>query len=265
MPLRAVETFPVCAGDLPEKTLRHGRYEVRFARTLAELEEICRLRYEVFNLELGEGLDSSVETGLDVDEFDAVCHHLVVIDRDSDRIVGCYRMQSSAMAERYRGFYSEGEFDLAPLGEEILGQAIEVGRACVAKEHRSTQVLFLLWRGLALYVATRRKRFLFGCCSLTSQDPLEGRAVMDHLRARGHVHPELSVDPRPGFECRVEGAAGEPPEVRIPPLFRIYLRHGALVCSPPAIDRRFKTIDYLVLFDVDAMDPRMFGVFFDST
>ena len=52
-------------------------------------------------------------------------------------------------------------------------------------------------------------------------------------------------------------------EARIPTLFRIYLRHGAKVCGPPAIDRRFKTIDYLVIFDVDAMDPAMFATYFE--
>lgn len=263
MPLTAVEQFPVFVEEIPRRTIRHGDYEVRFAHGLDELEAICRLRYEVFNVELREGLESSDATGLDVDEFDAVCHHLVVVDLPSDEIVGCYRIQTSAMAERYRGFYSQGEYDLSPLEPEVLGQAIEVGRACVAKEHRSTQVLFLLWKGLALYVATNRKRFLFGCCSLTSQDPVEGQAVMAHLRKTDHVHRDLMVQPRPGYECDAGPFDSAPAEVRIPPLFRIYLRHGARVCSPPAIDRRFKTIDYLVLFDVDAMDQRMFSTFFD--
>ena len=52
-------------------------------------------------------------------------------------------------------------------------------------------------------------------------------------------------------------------DAKLPTLFRIYLRHGAMVCGPPAIDRRFKTIDYLVLFDVEAMDPRMFETYFE--
>jgi len=263
MPLFAVEVFPVFADELPAKTLRHGRYEVRFARRVEELEELCRLRYQVFNVEMGEGLESSRDTGLDIDEFDPVCHHLIVVDTSRDEIVGCYRIQTSAMAARHRGFYSHGEFDLSALEEPVLGHAIEVGRACVAREHRSTQVLFLLWRGLALYVATNRKRYLFGCCSLTSQDPYEGRAVMDHLQRKGFVHPRLEVAPRRGWECYDESLEDRPMEVRIPPLFRIYLRHGAKVCGPPAIDRTFKTIDYLVLFDVDAMDPRMFSAFFD--
>lgn len=263
MPLPAVEVFPVFADEIPGRVLRHGRYEVRFARRVEELEELCRLRYQVFNVEMGEGLASSRETGLDIDEFDPLCHHLIVVDSSTGEIVGCYRIQTSVMADSHRGFYSQGEFDLSGLGAAVLGQAIEVGRACVAREHRSTQVLFLLWRGLALYVATNRKRYLFGCCSLTSQDPHEGRAVMEHLEREGRVHPQYAVVPQRGYECYDDTLDHRPVEVRIPPLFRIYLRHGALVCGPPAIDRCFKTIDYLVLFDVDAMDQRMFSTFFE--
>ena len=51
-------------------------------------------------------------------------------------------------------------------------------------------------------------------------------------------------------------------EAHIPKLFRTYLRHGAKVCGHPAIDRQFKTIDYLVIFDVAAMDERRFRMFF---
>lgn len=268
-PARAYPTF---ADLVPSETLSEGRYEVRFARSEAELDSLLRLRFEVFNLELGEGLEASFETGRDRDEFDAVCHHLVVVETQSREVVGTYRMQTHAMAAHSGlGFYSAAEFDLSPIPEEILGNSVEVGRACVAIGHRNTQVLYLLWKGLALYMATNHQRYLFGCCSLTSQDPEEGRRVMDHLEATGHLHPELRVLPRPDFECYDTGqgpsAEGEPgpasrPAVRLPKLFRTYLRHGAKVCGPPAIDRQFKTIDYLVIFDVAAMSERRFRTFF---
>ena len=231
---------------------------------MADLNAVLRLRFEVFNLELGEGLDESYETGRDEDEFDAVCHHLMVIEKATGQVVGTYRMQTSEMAARNRGFYSDQEFRLDQLPESVLASSLEVGRACVALSHRSTQTLFHLWRGLALYVATNRKRYLFGCSSLTSQDPMEGLAVMELLDRKGHIAHDLHVDPQPGFECYGPDLELDPDfKAKLPTLFRIYLRHGAMVCGPPAIDRRFKTIDYLVLFDVDAMDPKMFEVFFE--
>ncbi len=253
-------TYPIRGDLLPAGEITEGRYRVGFARTEEELDELLALRYEVFNLELGEGLDSSHATGRDRDEFDAVCHHLIVTECTSGRIIGTYRLQTSAMAASHIGFYSDAEFDLSMLPPEVLANSAELGRACVALEHRNTQVLFLLWKGLARYVAATDQRYLFGCCSLTSQDPAEGWAVMALLEKCGQVHPRLRVAPRPGFTCaragRFEGRA------KIPRLFRVYLRHGALVCSPPVIDRRFKTIDYLVIFDVTTLDEKRFQIFF---
>ncbi len=261
---RAVSAYPVCEDRLPERILREDRYEVRFARSQSELDAILRLRFEIFNLELGEGLESSWGTGLDLDEFDAVCHHLMVLDATSGEIVGSYRLQTSGMARQHLGFYCETEFDLSTLPPEVLDRSLEIGRACVSRSHRSTQVLFLLWKGLALYVAANHKRYLFGCSSLTSQDPSQGKALMDYLTAHGHVHPDLAVRPQPGCECYDETLQECPEiEVKVPTLFQAYLRHGAKVCGPPAIDPRFKTIDYLALFDVEAMPQRMFRTFFD--
>lgn len=255
--------YPVGAEWLPSQVVEEGHYELRFARDAEDLDRVLKLRFEVFNLELGEGLDESFESGRDQDEFDAVCHHLMVIDRECDELVGTYRLQTSEMAQQNRGFYSQQEFRLDQLPAAVLGSALEVGRACVAESHRNTQTLFQLWRGLAIYVAHNRKRYLFGCSSLTSQDPVEGRAVMALLERKGHLHPELRVEPQPDCVCYDEGFELDPEfPAKLPTLFRIYLRHGAKVCGPPAIDRLFKTIDYLVLFDVDAMDPRMFQTYF---
>ncbi len=257
-------TYPIAPEFLPERQLEEGHYLLRFARNDEDLDAVLRLRYEVFNLELAEGLESSHETGRDVDRFDPVCHHLMVIEKTSGDVVGCYRMQTSEMAAQNLGFYSEIEFDLSGFPPGVLETSMEIGRACVAREHRSTHVLFLLWKGLALYVAANRRRFLFGCSSLTSQDPVEGKAFMDRLVDKDYLHTQFEIRPQPGYECYPEGFAGDADcRVRTPPLFRIYLRHGAKVCGPPAIDREFKTIDFLILFDVDRMDSKMFETFFD--
>ena len=54
--------FPVSPQSLPDRELEEGRYRLRFARTAEELDAVLRLRFEVFNLELQEGLDTSHET-----------------------------------------------------------------------------------------------------------------------------------------------------------------------------------------------------------
>lgn len=229
-----------------------GRYVVTLAETIEEIDAALKLRFEVFNLELGEGLDSSFRTGRDCDDFDASCDHLIVTDLTNANVVGTYRLRTLEMAEHADGFYSAGEFDLKCLPPDVLDQALELGRACIAQNHRNRQVLFLLWKGLARYVQARQKRFLFGCCSLTSQQPADGNQLWDQLIDGGHMHPTFFVPALSEYEC--PAAPGRSTEVKIPRLFRMYLSIGAKVCSPPAIDRMFKTIDFLVLFDIDAMD-----------
>ena len=241
--------------------LRQGRYRLRFATTEEDRDQVFRLRFEVFNLELGEGLAGSFRTCRDRDRFDEHCQHLLVEDVCTARVVGTYRMQLPEVARQAAGLYVETEFDLSGIPSRVLERSVELGRACIAKEHRNRKVLFLLWRGLSAYVDRHDRRFLFGCSSLTTQDPREGLGLARDLEARGHRHPELVVLPRAGFECVSDASAEDLPSVPVPPLFGTYLRFGAKVLGPPALDREFGTIDFLTLLDVDAMDPADRGLF----
>jgi putative hemolysin len=257
----SLHPYPLLPSALPETESSEGLYRVGFARDAAELDAVLRLRFEVFNVELGEGLASSWETGRDEDEFDLFCHHLLVEEQATGKIVGTYRLQTLEMAEAGLGFYSATEYVMARVPREILRQSLEVGRACIAREHRKRQVLYLLWKGLARYMAFNRKRYLFGCCSLTGQDPALGLRALDHLWQRGAIHPDLWISALPAYQCLLDGAV-EPAAMELPQLFETYLRFGGKACSEPAVDRRFGTIDFLVLLDTDAMDPRSHRMFF---
>lgn len=246
------------------KAIETEKYFVRFAQTLEEVDAALKLRFEVFNLELNEGLDDSFITGRDEDEFDATCHHLIVVEKQSGTVIGTYRVRTLEMAGAL-GFYSAGEFNLSQLPFEVLEQSVEIGRACIAREHRNTAVLFLLWQGLAMYLTQTKKRFLFGCCSLTSQDCREGLQLLRQLESKGHVHSNFHVSPLPECACDENDFNENTFEVKIPKLFQTYLRFGAKVCGLPAIDRRFKTIDFFVIFDVEKMDERTKQLFFSPT
>lgn len=257
--------YPQARESLPPGEIAEGAYAVRYASSVEELDAILRLRFDVFNIELREGLEESFSTGRDQDEFDAQCHHLLVEHRPSGRVIGTYRIQTAAMALAARGFYTGTEFDLSRLPAEIVAQSVEVGRACIAVEHRLKPVLFLLWKGLALYMAHNQKRFLFGPCSLTSQDPWEGKRVLDYLERKNLVRKDVEVGAMPGYECIWEGTDPAPEKaerIELPPLFDIYLRYAGRTCGPPVIDRRFKTIDFFILFDVDALSARARRLFF---
>jgi putative hemolysin len=251
--LPAHQPYPVFPSLLPPSDVEQHRYRVTFASTRDDLDAVLRLRYDVFNRELGEGLDISLGTQRDFDEFDPVFHHLMVVDRPESTVVGTYRMQTSYMALRHRGFYSDGEFDLSTLPPHVIENAVEVGRTCIARPHRNSLVLLLLWKGLAGYLARTGTRYLFGCCSLPSLDPAQGRAALKAFERSGHMHPTIHVRPRPGWECDGPGGANDDAPVALPPLFRLYMRYGAKVCGPPALDRQFKTTDFLLLLDIAAL------------
>ncbi len=257
--LLPIREYPSNHGGIPPTTLESGEYILRFAKSGEDLDAVCRLRFEVYNLELGEGLDSSFDTSRDIDEFDSQCHHLMVIHRSSGSVVGTYRIQTGAMALLHRGFYSQQEFYLEEFPNSFLDVCVEVGRACIGREHRNGRVLQLLWRGLARYMDWNGKRHLFGCCSLTSQDPSEGLALYEKLMKADQIHPTLYAWPKPDYACVAEPieilSAGTP---RIPRLFEGYLNLGALVCGEPALDRHFKTIDFLVALDTHAMPEGVF-------
>ena len=241
---------------VPSFEIREARYAVRLARTPEEVDAALRLRFEVFNIELGEGLDASFITGRDEDKFDANCHHLIVLEIETGTVVGTYRLQTLEMAGGAFNFYCANEFELENLPPTVLARSLEIGRASVAREHRNTRVLFLLWKGLAAYARETRKRYLFGCCSLTSQNPAEGIRAEKLLRNENHFHPKFYVLPHEKYICQPESLTGDDSEkdaFELPKLFRTYLRFGAKVGSPPALDPEFKTIDFFVLFDFAAM------------
>lgn len=230
-----------------------GTRRVRFARDSREVEACLRLRYEVFNLELGEGLEDSAHSGLDRDQFDDVFDHLMVIDEPTGQVVGTYRMQTHPMAQAAHGFYSAGEYDLSHVPEELLARTVELGRAAILGPHRDKTVLFLLWRGIAAYQQWNGMRYLFGCSSITSQDPEEGLKAYDFLERKGHLHPRFQVPTLPGFACEVEGHETYTGDYEIPKLFEFYIRYGAKICSPPALDRNFGTIDFLTWTDTGSI------------
>ena len=260
---RRAAGFPVAEDALPPEDLTMGKYRLTFVRSAAQLRSVQRLRFEVFNLELGEGLEESYASGLDADDLDEALHHLLILDKSTGQAVGTYRMQTAAMAAANCGFYSAREFDISGFPLSMVDEAVEVGRACIAKEHRGRRVLHLLWQGLARYLTWTGKHCLFGCCSLTTQDGRIGNDVHARLASDGRLHESARAWPLPGLECGLHehaGASGKPFD--IPPLFESYLKLGAKICGPPAVDRNFGTIDFLVVLDVRELDRRVYRTFF---
>lgn len=247
-----------------------GRYRLRMAESAEDREAVCRLRFRVFNIELGKGLESSYETGLDTDQFDLFCEHLLVEERQEEnpikRVVGTYRMQSGMTAERNLGYYSEQEFHFAPY-EPLRAGILELGRASIDRDHRTPEVLTLLWRGIAQYANDMGLRYLVGCSSLNSKNPAEGWEMYRQLE-NYRVSPEFMTNPTEEFACPAEREAdAQTPlsteegaqvsaiaeQVKVPKLLKTYLAIGARIAAPPAWDRAFGTIDFLTLLDLQLL------------
>ncbi len=129
-------------------------YRIAWARSQSDVAAAQRLRHDVFVREMGARLQPLRGTppGHDADRFDAFCEHLLLrtvpAADEPPIVVGTYRVMTPTAALRAGGFYSDTEFDLAPLRNELRHVA-ELGRSCVHADHRSGSAVMLMWSALA--------------------------------------------------------------------------------------------------------------------
>ena len=236
-----------------------GRYSLLLTRDETLVHAAQRLRHDVFAVEQGARLAPGPDTdaGRDADTFDAFCDHLVVREDASGTVVGTYRMLTPEGATRAGGLYSDTEFVLDALAD-LRPHTVEVGRSCVHPDHRSGTVLSMVWAGIGRYLLLTGHRWVVGCASvpLDADGELPG-GVWSLLRDRHLAPPGRRVVPR-----RPAPVAADPPDgprrgrAALPPLLRGYLRLGAEIGGPPALDPDFGVADLFVLLDHTAIDPR---------
>lgn len=232
----------------------------KLASTPDELQAAQRLRYEIFNLELQIGERISANTGLDRDEFDPICDHLLIIDENIKQIVGTYRLLRDSVAEKHGGFYAEKRFDLNGIKTRLTGgHVLEVGRSCIRKEYRKRPVLNLLWQYIAKYCVEHGVRYLIGCPCIATQDPVKASQYFVMFKKLGFmsdwaVNP---VDAQYMVEIDENIAVDNPKELyaTLPPLFHGYMDMGAKVCGYPAVDRGFQTTIFFIVLDLINMNP----------
>lgn len=229
-----------------------ARLHVALAASESEVVEAQQLRHRVFAEELGARLASSTP-GLDVDAFDPYCDHLIVRDRDTQEVVGTYRLLPPAAARAAGRLYSESEFDLDRLAG-LRGSLVEVGRSCVHPDHRGGAVIALLWSGLCDYLVTHGCRYIAGCASVSMADGGRNAAAIYAQIARTHgAPPEWRVFPRLPLPL---AAIAPSLDAKLPPLVKGYVRAGALVCGEPAWDPDFNTVDFFMMLPLDRFDRR---------
>lgn len=242
------------AGD---STAVAARYSLLVARDGEEILAAQRLRHDVFALEMGATLHSTID-GVDADEFDEFCDHLIVREDHSGQIVGTYRMLPPERAEAAGMLYSDTEFDLSTLNG-LRGTLVETGRSCVHPDHRTGAVVGLVWAGIARYMMLSGHRYLAGCASVPIGDGGRLAAGVWDIVSRKHYAPErYRVSPHKPWNV---DRAPRPNRAVVPPLLRGYLRLGAWVCGRPALDDDFGVADFFVLLELARVDQRYLRFF----
>ena len=232
-------------------SIEFGSYLLKTATAKSELIESFKLRHEVFFQEFQD-----VEySGLDFDRFDAHFDHLIIIHKETNKIIGTYRLSCSEFTKLS---YTALEFDLSEIFK-IKGPHIELGRACIQKDHRRGAVISLLWRGISEYMNISGSNVLFGCSSLKINNPREAALVYKFLLDQGSVSRNTFASPTRNFQMQdfdawfsyfeigLTDALKEEAEALIPSLLRSYLKLGAKVAGEPAFDKDFDCIDMLTV------------------
>ncbi|MEZ5307809.1 MAG: GNAT family N-acyltransferase [Pyrinomonadaceae bacterium] len=229
-----------------------GGFVAKIVSSEEELLQILRLRRDVFENEIAGKQNG--DDFADWEDFDSVCHHIGVFEKSTGKAIGTYRLNPPYL--NGGRLYSSGEFQTEAIPEQVLRSSVELGRAAIAREYRNTRILFLLWKVLASYVTAHEIRYLFGCCSVFTQDPVMAASFLKRFREDGAMLDTFEIAPREDARILTENEYGELPAISYPPLVSIYLRIGAKICGEPAIDRKMKTIDFFVLFDLLDLNER---------
>ena len=251
---------------------RLGSLEVRLAHKAAEVRGAQKLRYRVFYQEMSAIADATTQFARrDVDMFDAICDHLLVVDhalasgmvgRRKPPIVGTYRLLRQEVAARHGGFYTAGEFDIDGLVTRHSGlKFLELGRSCVLAPYRNRRTVELLWHGIWSYVLEHRFDVMIGCASLDGTDPDRLALPLSFLHhyaaapepwhAHAQAHRLIDMNRMPRAAIDPKAALRE-----LPPLIKGYLRLGAYVGDGAVIDDQFGTTDVLIVLPISAINTR---------
>lgn len=248
----------------PTVLVNTDSFLIKIAETDEELQATLRLRYEIFNIEQGHGLEGSSAYGLDFDDYDKYCLHLIVLNKQTNLLVGTYRLHLGSIAMDAKGFYSCTEFDIAGL-DKIAPNSMELGRSCVRAEFRTGAAVALLWGGIGELMMRAKLRYLFGCVSFEKNNAAATWAIYEQFKKENLVTDTIVGTPMKGYELdksTPEEIAKYALDIKatmkefVPPLLKGYLRLGTKVCGEPLYDPVFKTIDFLILLDTYSVPER---------
>ncbi len=262
-------------GPAPDMTLsdsdtfgRIGDLETRLARSDSEIRAAQAVRFDVFAREMGAAMPpEAMRLGRDIDAFDTVCDHLLVLDRSiaggpEEQIVGTYRLLRQEVARANDGFYSTSEFAIDDmLARHPQKRFMELGRSCVLPKYRTRRTVELLWQGNWAYAREHGIDAMFGCASIPGVTPEAHALSLSFLYHNCLATGEWAVSARPELYQVMDLMPREAIDVKgavagLPPLIKGYLRLGALVGDGAVIDRAFGTTDVMIVLPTELISDR---------
>ncbi len=208
------------------------------------------LRYQVFGLEAERKVN--VIDGLESDDYDPYCKHLVVKNTTDNSIVGYYRLIVAETVKHTKTWYSEHEFDLTNI-KPILNSAIECGRACIHKDYRTGSAMMLLWAKLYQFMAENNYKYFMGCASSSMDDGgYEASNLYNHLIKKYKSPDEFWVKTLSPIDLTLKNDV----PVIVPPLLKGYIKLGGYICGEPSWDKDWNTADLFIIVALDKINPK---------
>ena len=238
----------------PLLPLLKGRYQARLARDQADIARAQALRFRSFLQRRGLAQGA----GLDADDFDDLCGHVLLEERDSGRLVGCYRLLPIVAGASLRHSYAGQAYDLSAL-DAYDGAKLELGRFCLDPDCHDPDILRLAWAAMTRIVDAGGVKLLFGCSSFDGADPSRHQAALALLR--NHLSPaQWAPRPRAAEIHRYSEASALQTLPReaitgLPTLLRTYLAMGGWVSDHAVIDRDLDTLHVFTAVEIDRIPP----------
>lgn len=243
-------------------TLLKGRYTVRFSETRDDIEAAQRLRYLAFiagRHSCAEAAATPRLDGLDADDFDALCRHVLIEERKTGRLVCTYRFLDLAGGGEIATSYSAQFYDLAGLSA-FEGRMLEMGRFCLHPEAHDPDILRVAWGAMTRYVDDQKIALLFGCSSFHGTEWQEHADALAMLKHR-HLGPKrfLPKVKAPNVFKYAARLRRKPDAKRamlkMPPLLKTYLMMGGWVSDHAVVDRDMNTMHVFTGVEINAIPP----------
>ncbi|EQC50339.1 acyltransferase [Bacteriovorax sp. BSW11_IV] len=262
------------------------------------LDELGRLRETTFrSVQEGSG------KAKDIDKYDLYYHHLIAVDKETNEIVGAYRMGLlDKIVEKHgaEGVYSSLFFgQKKEFYDQVEGKFIEMGRSFVIPEMQSTKALDSLWQGFFTYLKDHPQYMNFigpvsisGAYSelskkliyeffmknfkaektdeflkhIVNENPFNGSTINDAVTSLKALEEAGLVKDVKGLNAVIKAIeAAEGNEVDgIPQLYKHYTGLMSGKFIDFNVDDDFNTLDGLILVRTYDINPKILGRFMGS-